>query len=129
MNLIELYKAWRERKKWTKEAQLQALLRMVQEDYRWLGASQIADEITSRYLDMLAPDWYKRNFEHISSLRARIGLDPHSTRKVVVLDAAWRDRVRKTLSYNLPGRDIESILDLVEATLSEKQEAGNVQPT
>lgn len=125
MNLIAIYKAWREKKKWTKEMQLQNLLRVIQADYRWLGASQVADELTSRYLDLLAPDWYKRNMEDVAAFRTRIGLDPYSTRKVVVLGPAWRDRLHETLSYNFPGKDIVAIISVVEATLAERQEATN----
>ena len=49
---------------------------MLWQDHRWLASDKTADALTSRYLDILKDDWYKIQFEDVSKLRDRLGLNP-----------------------------------------------------
>jgi hypothetical protein len=71
MKLIELYKDWRERRYW-QQRHVDFVRRMVSDDWRWLGANPIADELTTRYRAALSPDWFKRQHEDVSDFRTRL---------------------------------------------------------
>lgn len=76
--LAEGWRAWRLRRRWTAERQLQHLLEMVSEDNRWLASDETASALTERYLAALSPDWFTRGHESIRCLRSRLGLDPRN---------------------------------------------------
>ncbi len=73
--------AWRRRRYWTAERQLEHLRLMVQEDHRWLAHDKTADALTTRYLAALAPDWMSRQHAWPDRFRREIGLCPHEARR------------------------------------------------
>jgi hypothetical protein len=73
MTLIEHYKAWRERRHWQRW-HLHFVRTLVNEDWRWLGANAIADELTTRYRAALSDNWYARQHEPVSDFRDRLSL-------------------------------------------------------
>lgn len=76
MKLLQIYKAWRERRYWQKR-QLAHLRMLVQTDARWLAANPVAAALTQRYEAALADDWYTRSHEDVSALRVRLNLTPN----------------------------------------------------
>lgn len=70
------WSAWRSRRYWTPERQLEHLRLMVQGDHRWLAHDKTADALTTRYLAALEPDWYTRYHADICHFRREIGLEP-----------------------------------------------------
>ena len=76
MSLIERFKAWRKRRYWTPERQLENLRIMVMGDHRYLAHDKTADALTERYLAALAPDWYQRVHVDPWHFRQSIGLEP-----------------------------------------------------
>jgi hypothetical protein len=71
MSLIQRFKEWRERRYWQRQ-HMDFVRRMVNDDWRWLGANPIADELTTRYRAVLSPDWFKRQHEPVSDFRERL---------------------------------------------------------
>lgn len=76
MKLLQIYKAWRERRYWQKR-QIAHLRMLLSLDARWLAANPVAEALTQRYEAALADDWYARSFEDVSALRARLNLSPN----------------------------------------------------
>jgi hypothetical protein len=76
------WRAWRRRRYWTAERQLENLRNMVQGDHRWLAHDKVADALTTRYLAALAPDWMSRAHACPDHFRREIGLEPPHTFKV-----------------------------------------------
>jgi hypothetical protein len=76
MSLRERWEAWRKRRYWTAERQLENLRNMIYSDHRWLAHDKTADAITTRYVAALAPDWYKRVHTDSCHFRKEIGLEP-----------------------------------------------------
>ena len=68
--------AWRKRRYWTAERQLEHLRQLVQADHRWLAHDKTADALTTRYLAALAPDWMRTVHTDIAIFRREIGLEP-----------------------------------------------------
>lgn len=64
----------------------------VSEDLRWLAHDKVAREITERYENITAPNWYQLRHEDIAQFRNRIGLQPDysrgSTTEKIAVDAA-----------------------------------------
>jgi hypothetical protein len=79
--LAEAWRAWRRRRYWTPERQLEHLRNMVQGDHRWLAHDKTADALTTRYLAALAPDWMSRQHAWPDRFRREIGLCPHEARR------------------------------------------------
>jgi hypothetical protein len=71
MDLFRRIEAWRERRYW-KRQHMDFLRIMVNDDWRWLGANPIADELTTRYRAALSRDWYQRQHEPVSDFRDRL---------------------------------------------------------
>lgn len=78
MELIERFKAWRRRRYWTPERQLENLRNMVMGDHRYLAHNKVADALTERYLAALAPDWYVKPHFDSWHFRQMIGLEPRT---------------------------------------------------
>jgi hypothetical protein len=76
------WRAWRHRRYWTAERQLENLRNMVQGDHRWLAHDKVADALTTRYLAALAPDWMSRVHACPANFRREIGLEPQHAFKV-----------------------------------------------
>ena len=74
-NLLNKYNEWKTKRYW-KKRQLEYLKTILWQDHRWLASDKTADALTSRYLDILKDDWYKIQFEDVSKLRDRLGLNP-----------------------------------------------------
>jgi hypothetical protein len=74
--LAEGWRAWRRRRYWTSERQLDYLRTLLQADHRWLAHYKTADALTTRYLAALAPDWYSRVHADACCFRREIGLEP-----------------------------------------------------
>ena len=70
------WRAWRRRRYWTAERQLENLRNMVQGDHRWLAHDKVADALTTRYLAALAPDWMRVAHTDPCHFRREIGLEP-----------------------------------------------------
>ena len=70
------WRAWRHRRYWTAERQLDNLRQMIYADHRWLAHDKVADALTTRYVAALAPDWYKRVHTDACHFRREIGLEP-----------------------------------------------------
>lgn len=83
--------AWRRRRRWTAERQLEHLRLLVQGDHRWLAHDKTADALTTRYLAALADDWYQVVHTDASEFRREIGLEPLEDRK-----ANYLQRLRTT---------------------------------
>ncbi len=79
--VAEAWRAWRRRRYWTAERQLEHLLLMVQADHRWLAHDKGAAALTTRYLAALAPDWMSRYHANPDAFRRSIGLCPHEARR------------------------------------------------
>jgi hypothetical protein len=73
---VARFKAWRRRRYWTPERQLENLRNLVMGDHRYLAHDQVADALTARYLAALAPDWYKTAHADSWHFRKAIGLEP-----------------------------------------------------
>lgn len=76
------FKEWRRKREWNAELQLHHLRVMVQSDNRWMAHNPIANELTERYLRMLADNWESQPQEDVSQFRERIGLSPHKRSNV-----------------------------------------------
>lgn len=76
------WRAWRRRREWTPERQLEHLRQLVMGDHRWLAHNKIADALTTRYLAALAPDWMSRVHACPDNFRREIGLEPQHAFKV-----------------------------------------------
>lgn len=76
------WRAWKHRREWTPERQLENLRNMVQGDHRWLAHDKVADALTTRYLAALAPDWMSRVHACPDHFRREIGLEPQHAFKV-----------------------------------------------
>ena len=76
--VAEAWRAWRRRRYWTPERQLEHLRVLVQGDHRWLAHNNVANALTTRYLAALAPDWYSRVHTDVCHFRREIGLEPAS---------------------------------------------------
>lgn len=123
MTLIERFKAWRRRRQWPIELQLEHIRVNVQTDSRWLANDPKAAAICQRYEDMLADDWMTRPVRNIADFRAEIGCDPHSNRRVreaafMVDQLACDEKVpfaealaRASRAKGVPIADIEKLLD------------------
>jgi hypothetical protein len=72
----EAWRAWRRRREWAPERQLEHLRQMVMGDHRWLAHDKTADALTTRYLAALAPDWMSRVHAHPDHVRRDLGLEP-----------------------------------------------------
>lgn len=77
----EAWRAWKRRRYWTAERQLEHIRLMVQADNRWLAHDKTADALTTRYLAALAPDWMSRYHADPDAFRRAIGLCPHEARR------------------------------------------------
>jgi hypothetical protein len=73
--LIQKFKLWRKRRFWQKR-QLEFLRTMIIEDHQWLAANPIANALTTRYMNALSEDWYKKSYPRRFEFRREIGLDP-----------------------------------------------------
>lgn len=71
------YEAWQRKRRWSDKDQLENLKNLVQGDHRWLAHVPLADALTERYLNALAPDWYTRVHEDSGKFRQRMNLDPN----------------------------------------------------
>lgn len=74
--LAERFKAWRSRRYWTPERQLEHLRNLILEDWRWLAHDPVADALTTRYKRALSADWYRMVHEDSGNFRRRIGIEP-----------------------------------------------------
>ena len=74
--LVTWWRAWKRRRYWTAERQLEHLRLLVQADHRWLAHDKTADALTQRYLAALAPDWMTRTHADPCHFRRQIGLEP-----------------------------------------------------
>lgn len=93
-------RAWRESRYWSPRRQLEHLRALVDLDARWLAHDRAAAALTARYGDALAPDWFRRPFEDVGTLRDRIGLNPYrraADPKTGSISAADLERLRKEL--------------------------------
>lgn len=98
--LAEGWRAWRRRRYWTSERQLDYLRTLLQADHRWLAHDKTADALTTRYLAALAPDWYSRVHADACCFRREIGLEPLTA--VSALNSAERvERMRRVSSGEL----------------------------
>ena len=70
------WRAWKRRREWTPERQLEHLRQMVQGDHRWLAHDKTADAMTTRYLAALGPDWMCVVHTDPGHFRREIGLEP-----------------------------------------------------
>lgn len=78
MSLLSRWHAWRDRRRWPLSSMVEQLRITLNADGRWLASDPVADALTLRYLRMTAPDWFRQPREDISTLRIRLGLDPHA---------------------------------------------------
>lgn len=79
MTLLERYRAWRHRRRWPVEMQLDMLRRMLAEDDRWMAHDPKVVALCERYSAVLAEDWMHRSHVSASEFRQRIGcVPPHS---------------------------------------------------
>ena len=76
------WRAWRRRRYWTAELQLDNLRKMIYADHRWLAHDKVADALTTRYCAALADDWYKRVHIDAYQFRREIGLEPQHAFRV-----------------------------------------------
>ena len=76
MGLLEKYRAWRYKRLWTIERQLEHLRIIIQMDDRWMAHDPKVSAMTQRYLELLSPDWMKKQVEPTPELRKRLGCDP-----------------------------------------------------
>ena len=76
------WRAWRHRRYWTAERQLEHLRLLVEGDHRWLAHDKVADALTTRYLAALAPDWMSRVHAWPDKFRRDIGLEPQHAFRV-----------------------------------------------
>ena len=72
-----LYTHWIAVDKWTDAALLEHARQIVLEDGRWMSHNPIAAALTSRYADLLSPEWYKTAYPHAGNLRAELGIQPY----------------------------------------------------
>jgi hypothetical protein len=108
------FRQWRECRRWARE-QIPHLLTLLHEDSRWMASDPTAAALTARYLDALREDWYRVQFDGVSELRDRLGLNPHRARHTedlpsrakIALDseclhspAMFRNIVRELLNEN-----------------------------
>lgn len=78
---VEALRAWRRRRYWTAERQLEHLRVMVMDDWRWLAHDPVADAMATRYKRALSQSWYQLQHEDAETFRRRIGLCPHEARR------------------------------------------------
>lgn len=76
MNLIERFKAWRERRYWAAR-HLHHIRSVIMLDWRWLCVHPAGRILTDRYEKLTARDWYRHSLEDVGALRRRLGWDPH----------------------------------------------------
>ena len=70
------WRAYKHRREWTPERQLENLRNMVQADHRWLAHDKTADMLTCRYLAALAPNWMSVVHTDPCHFRRELGLEP-----------------------------------------------------
>lgn len=75
--LARWWQAYKHRREWTPERQLDHLRRLVMDDNRWLAHDKTADALTTRYLAALAPDWMSRVHTDACHFRRELGLEPN----------------------------------------------------
>ncbi len=105
--VAEAWRAWRRRRYWTAERQLENLRNMVQGDHRWLAHDKVADALTTRYLAALAPDWMSRVHACPDHFRREIGLEPQHGNE----DQAW-DRNAERLTREALGADVDRPINM-----------------
>ena len=79
MKLKLRLKEWLRKRRWNAELQISHMRTIMLQDNRWLASSDVARELTERYLKLLADDWETIPEEEISTFRSRICLDPRDT--------------------------------------------------
>ena len=93
-------RAWRESRYWSPRRQLEHLRGLVDLDAHILAPDRTAAALTARYADALAPDWFRRPFEDVCTLRDRLGLNPWRRAgdpKTGAISADDLERMRKEL--------------------------------
>ena len=74
--LIKRFQAWRKRRYW-EARHLRFLRLMINEDWRWLAHSELADQLTTRYKRAASESWYELEHESSDAFRRRVGLTPN----------------------------------------------------
>ena len=93
-------RAWRESRYWSPRRQIEHLRGLVDLDAHILAPDRTAAALTARYADALAPDWFRRPFEDVGTLRDRLGLNPYRRAgdpKTGTISADDLERMRKEL--------------------------------
>lgn len=81
--IVTSWKAWRLRRYWTLERQVEHLRNLINSDWQWLAGDPVADALTTRYRRALSWQWYRLEHEYSAALRRRLALEPREWRAMV----------------------------------------------
>lgn len=108
--IMDWWQAWRRRRYWTAERQLEHLTLMVQADHRWLAHDKIADALTTRYLAALAPNWMSRHHADPCHFRREIGLEPMENLATGVVNARAQVAIAEAQAAPITADEVRAIV-------------------